>query len=233
MLPTRKRLSFVALALLLAGPAVAQPPGCPTQADVVHLTDFESGSGGWTQFGTNFTWVLSSARSWSGAVSAFVPGVDTPSQESLYSPSIVLPPGAMLLRFHQWQEIESAPNNPPHACYDGAVIEISTQGGGDTYQRIDSEIVTPPYDGPIHTDTGSPLAGDNAWCGDSRDWHETQVDLSAFADHPIHLRFRFASDSSVDREGWYIDDVRIEACEGVFFDNFELGDTSLWTASVP
>ncbi len=38
------------------------------------------------------------------------------------------------------------------------------------------------------------------------------VDVSSYAGQIVKFRFRLGSDSSVSREGWYIDDVKVQSC---------------------
>lgn len=221
--------------LLTSFPTSAQTVGCVGNVTTIYNFDFESGPGGWSQFGTNGVWSLSNARAHSGTTSAFAPDQSTETTERLFSEQVTLPPGPAVLRFWHWQEIESAPNNPPHACYDGGVVAISTMGGGDTYGRLEGEIVQTGYDGPIHTSTGNPIAGENAWCGDPRDWHETVVNLTPYSGNDIFLRWSLQTDSDVGREGWYIDDVVIEICDTVvlFVDGFESGMADAWDVVGP
>jgi hypothetical protein len=40
----------------------------------------------------------------------------------------------------------------------------------------------------------------------------------------------------VGREGWYVDDVRVQSCVAddlLFAGNFEVGDTSQWSLAIP
>lgn len=49
------------------------------------------------------------------------------------------------------------------------------------------------------------------------------------------VRFRLRSDGGVNRDGWHIDDILLEAAEdnGIFADGFESGDTVAWSSTVP
>lgn len=47
-----------------------------------------------------------------------------------------------------------------------------------------------------------------------RYWDRRALDLSAYAGATIELRFRYQTDGSVVREGWYVDDVRITGSPG-------------------
>jgi hypothetical protein len=43
-----------------------------------------------------------------------------------------------------------------------------------------------------------------------------------------------ATDASVAREGWYVDDVTVQACSSALFnDGFESGNLSAWSAALP
>ena len=91
----------------------------------------------------------------------------------------------------------------------------------------------------MSTSFSNPIAGQDAWCGDPRDWSQHVVDLTAYAGQTVNLRFRLATDSSISREGWYIDDVRVITPSGcldnssIFSDGFESSDTSAWSSSTP
>ena len=225
------RLTVLGLTFATLAPLPGQAQGCNGQGATTYGYDFDSGPGGWTQDGTGGGWSIVADRFHSSHASLFAADLGEPIDRRAYSPVVTLQPGTNFLRFWHWQEIESAPNNPPHACYDGAVVEVGILGSG-TWHRLDTEIVNTPYDGPIHTDTGSVLAGEGAWCGDSRDWHETVVDLSTFSGHQVEVRFRLVTDNDTGREGWYIDDVAIENCQGIFIDGFENGTTERWSGAV-
>ena len=54
-----------------------------------------------------------------------------------------------------------------------------------------------------------PLAGRSAFNGDSGGYVQTIVDLSAYAGQSAIIRFRMASDGSLSRTGWWVDDVSI------------------------
>lgn len=194
--------------------------------------DLEGDTSGWTSSGTGDTWGPSGARTHSGANAFNAEDVAAVSDQYLVSPALVLPTGSapLTLQFWNHQTIEDSGSG----CFDGAVVEISIDDGA-TWTRLESELLTDPYDGPVSTGFSNPIGGENAWCGDPQDWLESIVDLDAFAGETVRFRFRLATDSSVGREGWYIDDVVVQGCEnaGLFNDGFESGDTSAWSASLP
>ena len=202
---------LIAFSLVLLLPAHAHAQVC-LGATEVYTIDFEAGAGGWVQAGTHGAWNLTNVRAHSGNVSVHSPAADSIAEESLFSAEVTVPPGPTRLRFWQWQGIEKQVD-PTYSCYDGAAIEISTQGGGETYQRLENEILTLPYDGLINPGFGNALGDQRGWCGDPRDWAETLVDLTAFSGNDVFLRFLLSTDQSVSREGWYVDDVTIETCD--------------------
>lgn len=136
----------------------------------------------------------------------------------------------LTLQFWNWQEIEDSAGG----CFDGAVAEITTDGGTN-WSRLEAELLTDPYDGPVDDCCDNPIQNQNAWCGDPQDWLESIVDLDAYAGQTVQFRFRLATDSSVSREGWYIDDVKVQSCPDslIFADGFESGDTTAWSSDMP
>ena len=123
--------------------------------------------------------------------------------------------------------------------YDGGVLEYSVDDG-TSWQDIlagagpiaanPARLLANGYSAVISSDFGSPIGGRQAWTGDSfGGFVETVVDLSDFQGENLRLRFRFASDTSVDNIGWWIDDISITertACTAtgsvpVFRDGFE------------
>jgi hypothetical protein len=130
----------------------------------------------------------------------------------LTSPPIALPEGAygLTLQFWNYQAIE----DDVSSCWDGGLLELSTDGG-QTWRSMSNQLLTDPYDGPVSTVWENPLGGQPAWCGDPQDWLNSIIDLSDFAGQTIRFRFRLGTDQSVSREGWYVDDVMIQACSSV------------------
>jgi len=211
--------------------------GAATGPDAVYFADdMESGDGNWTHGGTGDTWTLSTARSYSGTTSFYATDVAIVSDQALDSLEFALPsvPG-ITLEFWSWQEVEDSFSG----CFDGGIVEASTDSGATWTQLPDAAMLTFPYDGAVSTCCDNPIEGELAWCGDPRDWTFKVVDLDAYAGQTVTLRFRLATDSSASREGWYIDDVRVitpsDCTEnlGLFSDGFESGDTSAWASTTP
>ena len=98
--------------------------------------------------------------------------------------------------------------------FDGGVLEISVDAG--PFQDILAAggfFSRGGYNGTISTCCGNPLAGRQAWTGNSGGFIDTDVGLTGFGGHTIALRWRMASDSSNSSEGWRVDNILI-VCEG-------------------
>jgi hypothetical protein len=216
---------------------VALPGDCGigTTPVVPYSEDFETGAAGWSHGGSGDTWTLSGTQVHGGAFSYHATDSSTISNQQLQSPDLVLPTETPLtLQFWNWQEIEDSSSG----CYDGATLEISTDAGSTWIQLATTAMQTDPYDGPISTSFSNPLGGQDAWCGDPQDWLRSVVDIDAYAGQTVRFRFSLATDSSVSREGWYIDDVAIQSCvpelvPEIFADGFESGDVSAWSRTSP
>ncbi len=100
-------------------------------------------------------------------------------------------------------------NNEDGAAFDGGFLEARIIDG-------DWEEILPesPYGDPgypyriIHGQSENPLAEDQACYSGEFDWQPAVFDLSDFEDETIEIRFHFGSDGSVQREGWWIDDIQ-------------------------
>jgi hypothetical protein len=99
--------------------------------------------------------------------------------------------------------------------YDGGVLEISYDGG-NTFQDIleaGGFFVMGGYNRTISTDRGSPIAGRQAWSGDSEGFITTVV-IVGNNQTQTRLRWRMASDSTGAGEGWRVDAVNVTWCHG-------------------
>ena len=211
---------------------VPLPGDCPIGSanSAVYTTDFEGDNSAWT-LGSGSTgtsnWAVSTARPHSGTNAFLAQDLPAAADQRLISPAFVLPVGQDPLSLIFWND--QTMEDRTGGCYDGAVIEISTDGG-TTYTPMNGALMlTDPYDGPING-TSNPLNGNNGWCGDPQAYLRSVVDLTTLAGQTVQFRFRAGSDTSVGRvpHGWYIDDVTIQSCVAVpvvdliFADGFEL-----------
>ncbi len=165
--------------------------------------DMESGSGQWSHqaaYGTDH-WQISTAQSHSPTHAWFVPDDSVVTDSRLWNTTPVPVGGGSSLTFWHRYQFEGT-------SYDGAVLEISTNGGG-TWTDLGPYITSGGYNGTISTCCSNPLGGRQAWTGDLTTWTEVTVDLSAFAGQNVNIRWRIGCDSSISDVGWYIDDVQI------------------------
>jgi hypothetical protein len=120
------------------------------------------------------------------------------------------------LTFQQNFNLEAS-DVDPNLGFDGGVLEMSTDGG-NTFQDIRSaggSFLMGGYNRTISTDRGSPIAGREAWSGNSMGFITTVVNLPNIQ-KPFSgiLRWRMASDTSGSGEGWRVDTVNITWCRG-------------------
>jgi len=226
-------VSAPSTAFTLTTAALPGDCGLGTVPSVRYAEDFESGAAGWSHSGTGDTWALSGARVHGGAFSYYAVDSNVTTDQRLDSPEIVLPSHTPLtLQFWNWQLMEDKSDG----CYDGGDAEISTDNGATWVPLPNAVMLTDPYDGPT---TG--LGNLDGWCDDlgaaATFWKKEVVDIDAFAGQTVRFRFRLGTDSSVSREGWYVDDVVVQTCipyePPLFADGFESGDPSAWSQTVP
>lgn len=101
--------------------------------------------------------------------------------------------GAMLEFDAQW-DIE--------ADYDYGQVQVSTNNG-TTWTPLKG-LYTNPGTGSFQP-TGEPL-----YDGIQSTWVKELVDLSAYVNKQIKLRFLFRSDNAIQKDGWYIDNISIK-----------------------
>src|SRR5882757_8655588 len=121
----------------------------------------------------------------------------------------------VLLTFRHNFNLEAS-DLDPNVGFDGGVLELSTDGG-NTFQDILADgggFVSGGYNRTIATDRGSPIAGRQAWSGNSNGFITTVVGLPA-AGLQGRLRWRMASDNSGGNEGWRVDSLYMTWCEGM------------------
>ena len=189
---------------------------CPLGTVATPLTTegFETGAPGWTESGSGSTWTLSNARVHSGVFSFYATAPGFVTDQRLISPAITLPGGQnpLSMQFWNYQDIESQGTDQLFGCWDGAIVEISTDGGSSWTYLPSTVMLTDPYDGAVDGSAGNPLAGLNAWCGQPQDWLNSVVDVGAYAGQTVRFRFRLGTDAAAGTEGWYVDDYLVQSC---------------------
>jgi len=192
---------------------------CPlgTLATPLATEGFETGAPGWTSSGSGSTWSPSNGQVHSGLLSFHATAPAFVTDQRLTSPPLTLPTGQLPLSMQFWnyQDIESQGSEATEhllGCWDGAIAEISTDGGGTWTQLPSTVLLTDPYDGAVDSSAGNPLAGLNAWCGQPQPWLNSVVDVGAYAGQTVHFRFRLGTDAGVGTEGWYVDDYLVQSC---------------------
>jgi hypothetical protein len=127
----------------------------------------------------------------------------TVSDKQLLSPNISLSARAVQILFSNNFNLQDG--------FDGGVLEVSFDNG-ITFQDIltaGGTFAQGGYNGTISACCGNPLAGRQAWTGNSGGFIQTKVNLPIPAGANVMLRWRMGSDSSGSGEGWRIDSVAV------------------------
>jgi subtilisin family serine protease len=183
-------------------------PGYSPEYEIMY--DFEAGDQGFVSSGTNSSWARGiptngpgEAHSGSYVIATNPTGNYNSSELSYMTSPLIDLTGfgtdTPVIEFWQWRHIESA-------TWDNATVEVTKNG--TTW--------TPVY-GPVGgmTDTG---------------YNKVVIALDpSYNVATFQVRFKFKSDSSVNYEGWYVDDIGIAAAPvpaptQVYFENFDTTD---------
>jgi hypothetical protein len=167
---------------------------------------------GWTTSatGAESPWVTRTTTNATAPNAAFVPDPANIGTSQLVSPSIALPPGQSQLTFKNNYNFEADANG----YYDGGVLEIKI--GAATFTNIltvGGSFASGGYNGTIATGYGSPIAGRQAWSGNSIGFVTTVINLPVgAAGQTVQLRWLSATDNGNGNNitnGWYIDSISI------------------------
>ncbi|MDC3960060.1 M36 family metallopeptidase [Polyangium jinanense] len=143
-------------------------------------------------------------------------GVDSGSlSDTAYeSPAIVAGPGPLTVTLKHRHEFEVGP--PPQGGgtvnYDGAVIEISTDGGQSWQDAAQFAMV--PYTGTITNISDNPLGNRQGFTNRNAAWPGFNTMTlnfgSSLSGKTFKLRFRIGTDPAAGAYGWEIDDIDVQ-----------------------
>ncbi len=162
---------------------------------------------GWTATavagGTNFITTIVNPDTATNSAFALDP-LTVGGGTDLTSPSIPITASAATVTFRN--------NYNTEAAWDGGVLEISI--GAGVFQDIltaGGSFITNGYNGVLGaTGVNNPLAGRNAWTGNSNGYVTTTVQLpAAAAGQNVRLRWRFGADDNTAAVGWNVDTISV------------------------
>jgi hypothetical protein len=183
-------------------------------ANTVFSSDVEGDVSAWTTTGSTgaSTWAVSTARPASPTKSWLGTDLATTSDQRLISPAIVLPAGQTPLTLSFQSDLNLEPRSSG-GCWDGGLLEISTNDGSSWTQVPGAQLLTDPYTGAAND---GPANGLQVWCG-TRAYKKSVVDLNSYAGQTVRLRFRVSTDGSIGLtpHGWYVDDIKVQSCSSV------------------
>jgi hypothetical protein len=169
---------------------------------------------GWTTAasGAQTPWVTQNTVRDTAPNAAFSADPTTIGINELDSPVISIPAGSASaqLSFANSYDLETGPGTDG---YDGGVLEIRI--GTNAFTDILSaggSFVSGGYNSVIDTGYSNPLAGRQAWSGNSGGFISTVVNLpAAVSGQTIQLRWRCGTDDSNGATGWRIDTIVLKA----------------------
>ncbi len=167
--------------------------------------------GGWTttSSGGQSPWATSTGSYDTAPNAAFSTDAGSSGVNELVTPAIAVVLPSAQLSFRHSYNLE-APNRGSTG-YDGGVLEISIGGGAFAdILTAGGSFASGGYTRTISTLYGNPLAGRQAWSGNSGGFITTVVNLpAAAAGQSVQLKWRCGTDSSVSSTGWYVDSISL------------------------
>ncbi len=159
---------------------------------------------GWTtsQSGAQSLWVAATDQQDSLPNSAFATDAGSIGATDLISPPIAIASGSSQLTFRHYFNTESS--------WDGGVLEIKI-GDGVFLDILTAggSFISGQYNQTLQS-SGSPIAGRQAWSGNSGGFVTTTVNLPASAaGQNVQFKWRCGSDDSVSGAGWYVDSITV------------------------
>jgi endonuclease I len=154
---------------------------------------------GWTtaSSGAQSNWVTSTTQADSEPNAAFAPDVGDVGVNELVTPVFSISSASAKLTFKQNHSLAASADNPGIG-YDGGVLEIKI--GSGSFQDIlaaGGSFASGGYNTTLSSDYSNPLAGRQAWSGNSGGFITTAVNLpAAAAGQDIQLRWRCGTGSA-------------------------------------
>lgn len=135
-----------------------------------------------------------------GINSIFVPNAPDQNTQYYTSPTLSLPDNAILSLWHSYDT---------EGSWDGGWIEISNDGGSSYTDIKPEDFISNPYNSTLGSGSNNDIGGKFAFSGNSSGYLRSMINLEAYAQSDVLIRFAFGSDDNTNEDGWYIDDVMI------------------------
>jgi uncharacterized repeat protein (TIGR01451 family) len=165
---------------------------------------------GWTTSatGAESLWMTTTAQKDTAPNSAFAPDPASVGETELASPVFPVYTATAQVTFRNYYHLETGSGS---TGYDGGVLDISINGGAFTdILSAGGSFVTGGYNKTISSNFGNPLAGRQAWSGNSGGFITTTANLPASAaGQNVQLEWICGTDNSKSSTGWYIDTISI------------------------
>lgn len=145
---------------------------------------------------------------WSNAISQsptrswFSASQTQPSDRVLTAPSFRAGPSTVV---SFWHAFDTEP------CFDGATLEMSTDGGASWTVVPDHLFLSGGFNGTISS-SSNPISGKRGWCGRSAGYPamtQVRLDFSSLDGTKVTLRWHAGDDDNVSGTGWYVDSVQM------------------------
>ncbi|MEL6193615.1 MAG: T9SS-dependent M36 family metallopeptidase [Bacteroidota bacterium] len=167
--------------------------------EVLFIDDFEDNLFPWSanpQVGEDF-WVQTEADSIGEGTFWFAVNAPRENDQPLEGPGIVLGENPELRFEHAFFT---------EAGWDGGLVELQI-AGQQQWRDLGEFMIENGYNSGVGTN--NPAGSRAAFSGDSEGLITTKVDLSAYANQTVQIRFRMVSDNNTNELGWYVGNVEV------------------------